>query len=679
MIEPAANAVTDGLQVLLAEVGHLPGGPGVYRMLGGKGEVLYVGKAKNLKARVVQYTQAERMVARIRKMVFETRSLVVVQTRTEAEALLLEANLIKSLKPKYNIIFRDDASYVSVLITDEASPQIRSYRGARRQKGTYFGPYPSAGAVYATLELMEKVFRLRTCAPGVFAHRSRPCLKFDIKRCSAPCVGKISQADYAASVQLASRFLRGERQAVVGELQARMQQLAAAEAFEAAAVVRDQIMAVSAVVGASTAMSHVLPDADVFALVRVGSQLAVQGFFYRHGQHVGNHVWHPTNLSQDSTSDRLHMPVGEASAPHIPNTYAAVRVAPSSHVRSALANPETGSNHLPNEDLNEEGASKLQKDGEILRLFLALHYTQRPPPPLICTNVAPTEAAMLAEALGVSAGRRVVLEVPVRGEKRQVMEQAEANAKAALQRKHMQEDGWAAQMAALGQVLGLGQAPELVECYDISNISGRYPVASGVVAGPTGMLRGRYRRYHVKTLNTPDDYAMLREVLTRRLQRGLKEGGLPEVLLVDGGKGQLNVLRQVAEDVGLWGEANCPKLVGIAKGEERDKGLETLWLSTEDGLEQLPIVKDSALIFLLQKIRDEAHRFAITFHRTTRAKGLTNSVLDGVAGLGPAKRKALLLHFGSVSGVAGADVATLAQVPGIGPTLAQLIYDRLHG
>jgi excinuclease ABC subunit C len=629
MIEPAANAVTDGLQVLLAEVGHLPGGPGVYRMLGGKGEVLYVGKAKNLKARVVQYTQAERMVARIRKMVFETRSLVVVQTRTEAEALLLEANLIKSLKPKYNIIFRDDASYVSVLITDEASPQIRSYRGARRQKGTYFGPYPSAGAVYATLELMEKVFRLRTCAPGVFAHRSRPCLKFDIKRCSAPCVGKISQADYAASVQLASRFLRGERQAVVAELQARMQQLAAAEAFEAAAVVRDQIMAVSAVVGASTAMSHVLPDADVFALVRVGSQLAVQGFFYRHGQHVGNHVWHPN------------------------------------HLQAALGDEAGGPDALP--------------DAEVLRLFLALHYTQRPPPSLICTNVAPTEAAMLAEALGVSAGRRVVLEVPVRGEKRQVMEQAEANAKAALQRKHMQEDGWAAQMAALGQVLGLARAPELVECYDISNISGRYPVASGVVAGPTGMLRGRYRRYHVKTLNTPDDYAMLREVLTRRLQRGLKEGGLPEVLLVDGGKGQLNVLRQVAEDVGLWGEANCPKLVGIAKGEERDKGLETLWLSTEDGLEQLPIVKDSALIFLLQKIRDEAHRFAITFHRTTRAKGLTNSVLDGVAGLGPAKRKALLLHFGSVSGVAGADVATLAQVPGIGAVLAQLIYDRLHG
>lgn len=622
-------SVTDGLQVLLAEVGHLPGGPGVYRMLGGKGEVLYVGKAKNLKARVVQYTQAERMVARIRKMVFETRSLVVVQTRTEAEALLLEANLIKSLKPKYNIIFRDDASYVSVLITDEASPQIRSYRGARRQKGTYFGPYPSAGAVYATLELMEKVFRLRTCAPGVFAHRSRPCLKFDIKRCSAPCVGKISQADYAASVQLASRFLRGERQAVVGELQARMQQLAAAEAFEAAAVVRDQIMAVSAVVGASTAMSHVLPDADVFALVRVGSQLAVQGFFYRHGQHVGNHVWHPN------------------------------------HLQAALG--------------DEAGQPDALPDAEVLRLFLALHYTQRPPPPLICTNVAPTEPAMLAEALGVSAGRRVVLEVPVRGEKRQVMEQAEANAKAALQRKHMQEDGWAAQMAALGQVLGLARAPELVECYDISNISGRYPVASGVVAGPTGMLRGRYRRYHVKTLNTPDDYAMLREVLTRRLQRGLKEGGLPEVLLVDGGKGQLNVLRQVAEAVGLWGEVNCPKLVGIAKGEERDKGLETLWLSTEHGLEQLPIVKDSALIFLLQKIRDEAHRFAITFHRTTRAKGLTNSVLDGVAGLGPAKRKALLLHFGSVSGVAGADVATLAQVPGIGPTLAQLIYDRLHG
>jgi len=613
----------DGIEVIRGRLKDLSAGPGVYRMLNAAGEVLYVGKARNLKARLTSYTQPERMAARIRKMVFETRELVVVETRTEAEALLLEANLIKSLKPRYNIIFRDDASYVSVVITDEETPMIRSHRGARRQKGDYFGPYPSAMAVYRTLDLMERAFRLRSCADSVFRHRTRPCLKYDIKRCSAPCVGKIDHDDYMRLVGEAKRFLKGERGVIVAELQAQMQEFSKQLEFEKAGAVRDRIKALRNVVGRQGGLTHALEEADVFAMVQEGGRIAVQVFYYRDGQHVANQVYFPGSRQLEEAEDL----------------------------------------------------------GEALRVFMALHYTQRAVPPCIYCNLEPAERGTLEEALSVSAGKRVRLAVPQRGERRDVVVQAERNALTALRRKSAESDGWARQLEALAEMVGLDVPLETLECYDISNISGRFAVASCVVAGPEGMLKQRYRRYRIKTKSTPDDYAMLREVLDRRIGRGMKEGGLPSVLMVDGGKGQLNVLVDVCREQGLLGAPECPVLVGIAKGEERDKGLETIFVAQVDehgvvtGLRELPVAYGSPLIFVLQRVRDEAHRFAITYHRASRGKALSVSRLDGIPGVGPGKKKALLLHFGSLEGVRGASVDELAKVPGIGGSLAQVIYD----
>ncbi len=638
------DTITDGIELIRGRLKTISTSPGVYRMLNARGDVLYVGKARNLKARLTSYTQPERMVVRIRKMVFETRDLVVVETRTETDALLLEANLIRSLKPKYNIIFRDDASYVSVLITDGEVPLIKSHRGARKAKGDYFGPYPSAGAVYQTLDLMERAFRLRTCPDTIYRHRTRPCLKYDIKRCSGPCVGKISPEDYKRTVREAKQFMRGERTVVLKELQVQMEEASSHMEYERAAAVRDRIKALSAVSAGGSALSHALAEADVFAVVCEGSKLGIQAFHYRNGQHVGNQMYYPK------------YEMGEGDGP--------IDVA------------------------------------EALRVFLALHYTQRTAMPFIYCNILPAESEMLAEALGTTAGRKVRIEVPARGDKRDVVLQAEKNATNALHRKTVENDGWAKQMTAFGTMLGLVRPIALLECYDISNISGKFPVASCVVAGPEGMIKARYRRYHIKTKSTPDDYAMLREVLTRRVTRGMKEigtrnqgteepadeadgerlGSLPDVLLVDGGKGQLNVLVSVVRELGLLGQPECPALVGIAKGEERDKGLETIWLAEVDAhgdvaLKELPITYGTDLIFMLQRVRDEAHRFAITFHRESRGKALAVSRLDGIPGIGPSKKKALLLHFGSVEGVRGASVEALSKVKGIGQELGQIIYD----
>ena len=626
---------TDGIDIIKGQLKGLPGGPGVYRMLNAKGDVLYVGKAKSLKSRVASYTQPERMPGRIRKMVFETRELVVVETRTEVEALLLEANLIKSLRPRYNILFKDDASYVSVLITDEPTPMIRSFRGARKAKGHYFGPYPSAIAVYQTLDLMERAFRLRTCGDAVFRNRTRPCLKYDIKRCSGPCVGKVSPEAYNATVKQAIRFLNGERGEVLAALQGQMAERAERMDYEGAAALRDRIRALSAVSSASTAMTHAMDEADVFALVREpgpgGEAVAVQAFYYRHGQHVGNQFF----------------PVREG-----------------------------------------EGAP----DGEVMRLFLAQHYTGRACPPKIVLNVAVEEPGMLEEALGLAAGRKVGIEVPSRGDKVTILRQAELNARQTLRRRTAEAEGWREQMAELAGVLGLAREIAVVECYDISNTSGKNAVASLVAAGPEGLLKKQYRRYAIKTKDTPDDYAMLREVLERRVRRGRDEEqgkwALPDVFLIDGGKGQLGVLVEVMREAGLLEGPDCPALCSIAKGEERDKGLEVIWQARwvdSDGaggavhVGELPIYYGTPLIFMLQRIRDEAHRFAITFHRAKRAKALTASALDDIPGIGPSKKKALLLHFGSRDAIAGAAVEELVRVKGINRTLAETVYGFFHG
>jgi excinuclease ABC subunit C len=635
----------DGITLIKERLVHLPAGPGVYRMLNEKGDVLYVGKAKNLKHRVSNYTQPERMGGRIRKMVFETRDLIIVSTPTEAEALLLEANLIKSLRPRYNILFRDDSSYVSVLITDEPTPVIRSFRGARKIKGDYFGPYPSAYAVYQTLDLMERAFRLRTCSDGFFRHRTRPCLKYDIKRCSAPCVGKISPEKYNEVVARAKRFLKGDTQLVIGDLQTQMTEASRQQDYEKAAELRDSIKAISTVGGADKPISHALPEADIFALVENGGRAMIQVFYYRHGQHVGNHAVF----------------------------------------------------------LNEE--DRAEDAPETLRLFLAQHYAARVPPPLILCNQMPNDCPTLAEALSISAGKKVEISIPTRGDRAEVVRQAENNARAALARKLADGDDWRNQMAALGKILNLGKPIECLECYDISNISGKQAVASLVVAGQTGMLRNRYRRYAIKGKDTPDDYAMMAEVLERRIKRGLAEGGLPDVIMVDGGKGQLNILIRAAEKFGLLGKPECPTLCSIAKGEERDKGLETIFVACEsitlqNGIEtdtsalqsdvnaspvhppctinELPIYYGTPLIFVLQRIRDEAHRFAITYHRKKREKAISHSRLDDIPGIGHRKKKELLLHFGSLKEIEAAGIQQLTQVPGLSKKLAQQIYDFFH-
>ncbi|PIZ31357.1 MAG: excinuclease ABC subunit C [Alphaproteobacteria bacterium CG_4_10_14_0_8_um_filter_53_9] len=618
----------DGIHLLKEKLKSLPKTPGVYRMLNEEGSLLYVGKAKNLKARLTNYTQPEGLSTRIRKMVFETRELVIVETPSEAEALLLEANLIKTLKPKYNILFRDDASYLSVVITSEETPRIASHRGAKRKNATYFGPYPSAGAVYQTLDLMEKAFRLRTCAESTFKNRTRPCLKYDIKRCSAPCVGKITPAAYAQSVQQAKAFLGGKRTEVTSQLQNQMENASVAEHYEEAAALRDRIRAIGAVTNASTAMSHALHDADIFALVLQGGKIAVQAFYYRAGQHAGNHTFYPKHLEEFLTS--------------------------------------------------EDSIAQETSLSEAFRLFLALHYAgARTPPPLILTNTPPQDAGTLAEALSLTASKKVKIETPSRGEKKEIITQAEKNAISALTRKTAEEGGWQEQMTVFAGLLNIPEI-ESVECYDISNISGKYPVASLVSAGPEGLQKHRYRRFQIQSKDTPDDYAMMREVLTRRITKGLKEGGLPSVFLVDGGKGQLNVLVQVAKATGLLEVEHPPALVGIAKGEFRDKGLETLFHHTGETLEELPIPFNSPLKFMLQQVRDEAHRFAITYHRSKRGKGLTKSKLDNIPGIGAKKKKALILHFGSVAGVEGASLTQLQSIEGISAPLAQTIYDYLH-
>ncbi|MCA3244029.1 MAG: excinuclease ABC subunit UvrC [Alphaproteobacteria bacterium] len=609
----------DGLHYLKAELARLPTSPGVYRMLNEAGAVLYVGKARNLKARVTQYTQPTRLPVRIRKMVFETRQLITVQTHTEAEALLLEANLIKSLKPKYNITLRDDSSYVSVVITGDETPLIRSHRGPKREKAkgdSYYGPYPSAGAVYQTLDFMERVFKLRTCSDSTFAHRTRPCLKYDLKRCSAPCVRYITPEAYQQDVKAAKQFLQGERAAVLATLQAQMNDHATAMRYEAAAAVRDRIKAISQLTEASGAVTHVVPEGDVFALVTQGGKACVQAFYYRNGQHVGNHQFWPTY------------------------------------------------------------AAEQESDAELLRVFLALHYANRPAPVRILTNLEPADSAMLAEALSTTSGRSVKLETPTRGEKAEIVARAATNATAALQRKLTESGTWQHQLAELAKLLGSPPITRL-ECTDISNLSGKHAVASQVCAGAEGMEKNRYRKYKIQTKDTPDDYAMLREVYTRRFTRMAQEDPAewPQVLLVDGGKGQLNVLVECAQAAALWGQPHAPQLVGVAKGEERDKGLETFWHATPAGVVQLPIAYNSPLIFVLQRIRDEAHRFAISFHRNQRATALSASRLDDIPGVGPTKKRALLQHFGSVAAVRGASLSQLEDVPGLGKALAKVVFD----
>tara|TARA_R110000868_G_scaffold218576_2_gene469315 strand:+ start:240576 stop:242429 length:1854 start_codon:yes stop_codon:yes gene_type:complete len=613
----------DGILVLQEKVALAPSAPGVYRMLNERGDLLYVGKAKNLKKRLASYIKEEGMVNRIRKMVFETAELVIVETANEVEALLLEISLIKSLKPKYNIMFRDGSTYPHILISEAEIPRLTSQRGAKRENGRYYGPYPDAKAMYRTMDMLERSFLLRTCTDSEFNNRSRPCLKYHIKRCSAPCVGKIKPEDYNALVKDADDFLNGKGTYVQEELQSKMMSASSKMCFEEAAIYRDRLSAIASVLSSQSTFGSSMRDVDIVALHLSGAKACVQLYSYRNGQHVGNAQFFPREVQ-------------------------------------GLQEPE------------------------VLRLFLAMHYAGKATPKEILTSHDVADVEALAVALSVTHG--VKISTPIRGERKEIVNQALENAERALIRKQSEQSSWKSQLESLANIIGTEREIRRIETFDISNIQGKHSVASMVVAGETGMLKSDYRKFSIKGKDTPDDYAMMEETLMRRYgkllvesdeakAKGLPSPVWPDIVMVDGGKGHLGVLERVMENLGL-NDDQGPILLAIAKGEFRDKGLETIF---KRGGDTLKIDYNSPLKFLLQVVRDESHRFAIGYHRHKRSKAVVKSALDSIPGVGGKRKKAILLTFGSVDGVKKASIKDLQRVEGINENLATLIYDHFHG
>ena len=617
--QPPAPA-TQGVAAIEAALVTMPASPGVYRMLDGKGDALYVGKARSLKKRVASYAQIGRMPERLRRMVSETVSMEVVTTHTEAEALLLEANLIKRLRPRFNIVLRDDKSYPWLMLTDDHPfPQIAKHRGAQHAKRSYYGPFASAWAVNQTVTAMQRVFLLRSCQDTVFAHRTRPCLLHQIRRCSAPCVGRISAQEYGRLVAQAKAFLGGKSAAVQQELAAEMEHAAAALEFERAAAVRDRIRGLTFVQGTGVMNPASLQDADVIAAWQIAGQTCAQVFFVRGGRNNGNRAFFPT--------------------------------------------------HGRHEDA-----------AEVLSAFVAQFYDDKPPPPLLLTNHVLAEQELVAEALSMKAGRKVEITVPQRGEKRAVVAHAETNAREALERKLAESAGQAKLLEATAALFGLPAAPERIEVYDNSHIMGTAPYGVMIVAGPEGFVKAGYRKFSIRGPVAPgDDFAMMREVLERRFGRAQREQAdhpdrrpdWPDLVLIDGGAGQLGAARGVLADLGV----NDVPLVAIAKGPDRDAGRE--WFHM-DGREPMQLPPRDPVLYFLQRLRDEAHRFAITTHRAGRSKNLTRSELDEVPGIGSARKRALLNHFGSARGVRQAGLADLEAAPGISRETARRVYAYFH-
>jgi len=618
MSDKEATSQPTGVAAIEAALATMPASPGVYRMLDAKGDALYVGKARSLKRRVTAYTQLGRLPERLRRMVTETATLEIVTTHTEAEALLLEANVIKRLKPRFNIVLRDDKSYPWLMLTeDHPFPQIAKHRGAQLRKGSYWGPFASAWAVNQTVTAMQRVFLLRSCADTVFANRTRPCLLYQIRRCSAPCVGRISHDDYARLTAQAKAFLAGKSATVQKELAAEMELAAEALEFEHAAAVRDRIRALTFVQGSDVVNPASLQDADVIAAWQTAGQTCVQVFFIRGGRNNGNRPFFPT------------------------------------HARH-------------------------EEPGEVLGAFIAQFYDDKPPPPCVLVNHKLREQELVAEALSLKAGRKVEILLPQRGEKHDVVQHAELNAREALERKLAESAGQAKLLEAVAQVFRLPATPERIEVYDNSHIMGANPYGVMIVAGTEGFTKAAYRKFSIRGPITPgDDFAMMREVLQRRFGRALREQaegekpGWPDLVLIDGGAGQLSAAREVLADLGV---TDVP-LVAIAKGPDRDAGRE--WFFA-DGMAPFQLPPRDPVLYFLQRLRDEAHRFAITTHRSGRSKALTRSELDEISGIGTARKRALLNHFGSARGVKMAGLADLEAAPGISRETARRVYAHFH-
>ncbi len=597
----------------------LPLRPGVYRMQDASGEVLYVGKAKALKNRVANYTQVARLPKRIARMVAQTRSMTIVTTNSEAEALLLEAQLIKRYRPPYNVLLRDDKSFPFILLReDHAFPRVQKHRGARRAKGQYYGPFASAGSVTRTLNALQKLFLLRSCTDSFFSNRSRPCLLHQIKRCSAPCVDRISKEEYAELVADSKAFLAGKSTQVQTKLGEQMTAAAQAMDFELATVLRDRLRALTFIQGAQAINAEGVGDADVFALACKQGVMGIQAFFIRGGQNWGHRSFFPAHTA----------------------------------------------------DVPED---------EVLTAFLMQFYEEVPPARLILLDRTLEEAELLCEALGERAGRKVTLKQPQRGDQKKLLAQAQRNAVEALDRRLAESTTQGRLLQEVADLFELEGPPARIECYDNSHIMGTNMVGAMIVMGTEGFRKNGYRKFNIKRPETAagDDFAMMREVLQRRFERLEKEdpdrksGDWPDLLLIDGGKGQVSAVAATLEEMGVQ---DVP-IVGISKGPDRNAGREHFHMP--DGRESmLPL--NSPVLFFLQRIRDEAHRFAIGAHRAKRAKAFTASPLDEVPGIGPARKKALLMHFGTAKAVRGAALEDLERAPGVSKAMARVVWDYFH-
>ncbi|WP_341905258.1 excinuclease ABC subunit UvrC [Sandarakinorhabdus limnophila] len=608
-----------GVATIRRVVKTLPMKPGVYRMLDASGDVLYVGKARTLKQRVTNYAQVTRLPRRLQRMVAQTRAMEIVTTNSEAEALLLEAQLIKRYRPAYNVLLRDDKSFPFILLREDHDfPRISKHRGARAAKGSYYGPFASAGAVNATLNALQKVFLLRSCTDSFFANRSRPCLLYQIKRCSAPCVGRIDDVGYAELVEDAKGFLSGRTQEAQKKLAEAMQSAAEAMDFETAAVLRDRLKALTFIQGSQAINAEgATSEADVIAMATDGGAMCVQIFFIRGGQNWGHRSFFPGHT---------------------------------------------------------EGVD----EAEVLQSFLAQLYEELPPPRELLLDRTLPEAELLALALSVKAGRKVSLRHAQRGPARKLVEQAQRNAEEAIQRRRAETTTQGKLLRELAEIFELDAPPARIEIYDNSHIQGTNALGAMVVAGPDGFQKGQYRKFNMKdeSITPGDDFAMMKAMLHRRFARleaedpDRESGNWPDLCLIDGGKGQVSAVMSALAELGV----DVP-IVGVAKGPDRNAGRETFYLPSG---REFTLPPNAPVMFFLQRLRDEAHRFAIGAHRAKRAKSITQSPLDEVPGIGPARKKALLMHFGTSRAVKGATLEDLERAPGISSQMALAIWQHFH-